>query len=207
MTEFSVHETFTLSPLILYATKNVRNMYLKAEKGQRMEKNQWGGSRVHSLGYGRERKLEIIADLQSWILSTVNITLLFNIKYENVDSVLFLRKTFPRTFWTKAYVKYIVCLRFSLSKNIHTYSPCSLQLSCYCPATDAVPFVALLWHWLPYYKSKLIRIRGWQHWTYTTRASLEFFFPYKWWKRNWNMSSITQAYLILRQKGAIFFWK
>lgn len=40
MTEFSVHETFTLTPLVLYATKNVWNMYLKAEKGQRMEKNQ-----------------------------------------------------------------------------------------------------------------------------------------------------------------------
>lgn len=145
---------------------------------------------------------------RSWILSTVNITLLFKIKYENVDSVLFLRKMFPRTFWTIAYVKYIVCLRFSFSINIHTYSPCSLQLSCYCPVTDAVPFVALLWHWLPYCKSKLIRIRGWQHWTYTTWASLEIFFPYKWWKYKWDLSSITQGYLILRQKeGAIFFWK
>lgn len=145
---------------------------------------------------------------RSWILSTVNITLLFKIKYENVDSVLFLRKMFPRTFWTIAYVKYIVCLRFSFSINIHTCSPCSLQLSCYCPATDAVPFVALLWHWLPYCKSKLIRIRGWQHWTYTTWASLEIFFPLQMMETQVRfVLYYSRLFNIKTKRRDYFFWK
>lgn len=33
----------------------------------------------------------------------------------------------------------------------------------------------------------------------------KFFSPYKWWKHKWDLSSITQGYLILRQKeGTIF---